>query len=118
MLDMDEMKKAIGNRGVVDEIFRGIDTDHTGAIEYTKFVAANMDKNLYLDSGRLRSAFKVFDLENSGKISKDNIKKALKMSDGDQELDTLFEKYDIDKDGQLSFDEFESMMNEDLELDN
>ena len=40
------------------------------------------------------------------------------MSDGDQELDTLFEKYDIDKDGQLSFDEFESMMNEDLELDN
>ena len=77
-----------------------------------------MDKNLYLDSGRLRSAFKVFDLENSGKISKDNIKKALKMSDGDQELDTLFEKYDIDKDGQLSFDEFESMMTEDLELDN
>ncbi len=118
MLDMDEMKKAIGNRGFVDEIFRGIDTDNTGAIEYTKFVAANMDKNLYLDSGRLKSAFKIFDLENSGKISKDNIKKALKMSDGDQELDTLFEKYDIDKDGQLSFDEFESMMNEDLELDN
>jgi Ca2+-binding EF-hand superfamily protein len=41
----------------------------------------------------------------------------LKLKKGDSELTNLFEKYDIDKDGQLSFDEFENMMNEELELD-
>ena len=108
---------SLGNRGIVEEIFRSIDTDHSGSIEYTKFVAANMDKNIYLDQGRLKDAFKLFDLDQSGKISKDNIKKVLKMNDGDLELVNLFEKYDTDKDGQLSFDEFENMMNEELELD-
>ena len=117
MLDMEEMKKAIGNRGVVEEIFRSIDTDHSGSIEYTKFVAANMDKNLYLDTARLKDAFKLFDLDQNGKISKENIKDVLKIKEGDSELTNLFEKYDIDKDGQLSFDEFENMMNEELELD-
>ena len=56
-------------------------------------------------------------MDQNGKISKENIKDVLKIKEGDSELTNLFEKYDIDKDGQLSFDEFENMMNEELELD-
>jgi len=112
MLDIDEMKKVIGNRGVVEEIFKSIDTDHTGTIEYTKFVAANIEKNIYLDKGRLKDAFKLFDLDQNGKISTGNIKDVLKIKDNDQELFCLFNKYG--KNGEMSFEEFENMMKEEL----
>ena len=112
MLDIDEMKKAIGNKGIVEEIFKSIDTDHSGSIEYTKFVAANIDKNIYLDKGRLKDAFKLFDLDQNGKISKQNIKDVLKINHNDKQLENLFEKYG--KNGEMTFEQFENMMNEEL----
>ena len=112
MLDIDEMRKAIGNRGVVEEIFNSIDSERSGVIEYTKFVAANIDKNIYLNEGRLKDAFKIFDLNHNGKISKKEVKERLKMKDNDNEISCLFDKYGIED--EMSFEQFEKMMSEEL----
>ena len=112
MLDIDEMRKAIGNRGVVEEIFNSIDSERSGVIEYTKFVAANIDKNIYLNEGRLKDAFKIFDLNHNGKISKKEVKERLKMRDNDNEISCLFDKYGIED--EMSFEQFEKMMSEEL----
>ena len=51
MLSLDEMKKAISlNKGItcsnVEEIFKSIDTDNSGVINYTEFIAASLDKRI------------------------------------------------------------------------
>ena len=112
MLDIDEMRKAIGNRGVVEDIFNSIDIEHSGFIEFTKFVAANIDKNIYLNERRLKDAFKIFDLNQNGKINKKDIQDFLKMNDNDKEISCLFEKYGIGD--EMDFEQFEKMMNEEL----
>jgi len=112
MLDIDEMRKAIGNRGVVEDIFNSIDIEHSGFIEYTKFVAANIDKNIYLNERRLKDAFKIFDLNHNGKININNVKDILKVNDNDKEISCLFDKYGIGD--EMNFEQFERMMNEEL----
>jgi calcium-dependent protein kinase len=112
MLDIDEMRKAIGNRGVVEDIFNSIDIEHSGFIEYTKFVAANIDQNIYLNERRLKDAFKIFDLNNNGKININDVKDILKVNDNDNEISCLFDKYGIGD--EMNFEQFERMMNEEL----
>jgi len=112
MLDIDEMRKAIGNRGVVEDIFNSIDIEHSGFIEFTKFVAANIDKNIYLNERRLKDAFKIFDLNQNGKINKKDVQDFLKINDNDKEISCLFEKYGIGE--EMNFEQFEKMMNEEL----
>jgi calcium-dependent protein kinase len=112
MLDIEEMRKAIGNRGVVEDIFNSIDIEHSGFIEFTKFVAANIDKNIYLNERRLKDAFKIFDLNQNGKINKKDVQDFLKINDNDKEISCLFEKYGIGE--EMNFEQFEKMMNEEL----
>lgn len=50
------------------EILRGADTDNSGTINYTEFLAATMDATTFLREAYLRTAFKMIDSDHSGKI--------------------------------------------------
>lgn len=50
------------------EILKGADTDNNGTINYTEFLAATMDATVYLRETYLKTAFKMFDSDCSGKI--------------------------------------------------
>ena len=115
MLTLEELKNAINQNPEVhvmniEQIFKTIDTDNSGVINYTEFLAASIDKRIYLQEDKLRDAFKLFDEDKSGKISKSEISKILKFKKSGAEMTKLFEKYDLNGDGEIDFEEFLNMM--------
>lgn len=44
---------------------------------YLEFLAATMEKNLYMKEEKLYNAFRMFDLDGSGKISAEELKQTL-----------------------------------------
>jgi calcium-dependent protein kinase len=116
-LTLEEIKIALSkkkniNIEHIEEIFKSIDTDGSGSIEYTEFISACLDKSLYLKKEKLKDAFSLFDIDNNGKISKEEIAKVLGMNKRSKEIASIFEKYDINKDGEIDFEEFFEMMND------
>merc|ERR1711881_738290 len=65
-------------------LMKQIDSDGSGSIDYTEFIASTMDKRLYIKEDVCWSAFRVFDLDGDGKITKQEL--AAVLSGGDQEL--------------------------------
>ena len=116
-LSLEEMKKAIDMSGEPkiefnEEIFKSIDTDNSGNIEYTEFISACIEKKLYLNEEKLIDAFKLFDSDKSGKISRAEIEKILHSSKQSKEIDDIMAKHDTNKDGEIDFEEFLKMMKE------
>ena len=68
------------NEDDVDKMFAQIDTDGNGTIDYTEFVVATMNEKNLMSEDKLLAAFKMFDKDNSGSISADEIKVALGFS--------------------------------------
>ena len=69
----------------IEKIFQGIDYDHSGQIHYKEFLAAAMESQGLVTQERLLEAFDRMDSDNSGKISKANLKELLG-SDYNEEL--------------------------------
>ena len=55
------------------ELMKSADTDGSGEINYTEFLAATMDANVYLREDYLKTAFRMFDKDNSGKIDNEEV---------------------------------------------
>ena len=49
------------------------DTDGSGEINYTEFLAATIDKNVFMRESYLKIAFDMFDKDGSGKIDNQEI---------------------------------------------
>lgn len=58
----------------------------------------------------MRAAFKMFDKDGSGTISKDEIKEALGGLD-EKLVEEIIREVDQNNDGEISFEEFEKLMN-------
>ena len=116
-LTLDEMKEGIEKLKKdhididIEGIFKSIDTDHSWKIDYTEFLAASMDQKLYLKEKRLFEAFKAFDKDNSGKITKSEIMKLLKLEEeSNEKIAELIKDIDTNGDGEIDYNEFLNMM--------
>lgn len=122
-LTVAEIMQGIGKSGIdvsalgfdLQDVLANIDTNNSGVIDYTEFIAATLEKKKYLREDRLWSAFRVFDADGSGNISKAELNKILNGGAGiDAEaskiLDQLIKDCDTDGDGEISFEEFVKMM--------
>ena len=95
-----------------DKLFKNIDLNNNGFIDYEEFVAAAVNKNYFLRENILTQAFKFFDKDNSGEISFDEIEKLFKDIITDdkinvrQGLKKIMEEIDLNIDGKINFDEF------------
>lgn len=89
-------------------------TDGNDTIEYTEFIAAAMDKRKILKEEVVWEAFKIFDQDGSGTITKKELMKILtgRTSDkirqvhGDKAVDNFLGEYDESGDDVIDFDEF------------
>jgi len=50
------------------DLLSGADTDKNGTINYTEFIAATIEAQVFLREENLRNAFIMFDRDGSGKI--------------------------------------------------
>jgi len=58
-------------------MFKAVDSDGSGFIDYSEFVVAAMNEKQLTTNDKLQAAFKMFDKDGSGVISTDEIKEVL-----------------------------------------
>merc|ERR1740138_1898847 len=101
------MKVGLGKCGLreippdLQQILEEVDSDGSGVIDYTEFLAATLDKKVYMAEDVCWQAFRVFDRDGNGKISKEEISNVL----GDESVQNAAAKdmaeimKEIDKNG-------------------
>jgi len=115
-LTFDEFKtclsKIILDDGSFETLFNAFDTDNSGKVAYTEFLAGLIDKNIYMKEDKLLDAFKLFDFDNDGKISKNEVSRVLKgININNENFNQNINQFDLDGDKELDYNEFVEMMN-------
>ena len=108
------IKKFINNENLesdCEEIFKKLDMDNNGYIQYEEFVRAAVNKRKFLDEKILKFAFNFFDKDENGEISFEEIEKVFKSSVPDPKnvhlvLFKIINEVDSNNDGKISFEEF------------
>mmetsp|Transcript_8930 Transcript_8930/g.16720 ORF Transcript_8930/g.16720 Transcript_8930/m.16720 type:complete len:491 (+) Transcript_8930:87-1559(+) len=98
----------------LEESLRLIDTDGSGVIDYTEFLAATLDKKVYMAEDVCWQAFRIFDRNGDGKIDKSEIANVLNDSDvantAAKDMAEIMKEIDTNGDGEIDFQEFMQMM--------
>ena len=104
--DIDDL---IENEEELRKGFQSVDIDHNNKIDYTEFLAANLDEKVFLKEDKLKEAFRTFDINDTGVIKKEDIIRVLKLdnlSDKNNIANSIIEENDFDKDGKINFNDF------------
>lgn len=101
-----------------------LDTNNNGYIDYTEFIAGCLRSKIYLNEDNLKIAFSYFDQDNSGYITKDEIRKVLggRQDEGglgipEGDIERLIKDVDFNHDEKVDYAEFLEMMRRDLKGD-
>ena len=103
----------IENEEEIKKGFQGMDIDYNNNIDYTEFLAANLDESIFLKEEKLKEAFRHFDLNDTGAIKKEDLIKVLKLDDVEDKnkiVNSIIEENDFDKDGKINFNDFMKVM--------
>ena len=99
----------------IEGLIKNIDVDNNGYIGFEEFCIALINKEKLLTEKNLRMAFDVFDRDKNGGISQNELKFILgeyNSNAKDYLWKKMIEQIDLNKDGQISYDEFHKMMME------
>lgn len=95
----------------VRDMLKAADTNNDGKIDYTEFIAAALQKEMLLKRDNLRGAFRMFDVDGDGKVTKDELKQVFGVSShGEEVWDEIMADVDKNQDGEISYAEFEEAM--------
>ena len=106
-----QLKSNKFNENDAKELFNLIDADKNGKIDYTEFLASTLEKKSYLKNERLFETFSMFDKDNSGTITKEEIINALKAEKSqEKEIEKYINAVDKNGDGKIDYKEFLELM--------
>lgn len=96
----------------VERMFKSVDSDNSGFIDYSEFVVAAMNEKQLTSNDKLQAAFNMFDKDGSGVISADEIREVLGFGGSldNKAIDLIIKQVDENGDGEISFEEFTEMM--------
>lgn len=117
-INFEELQQGLGQRenaASLLEVLRAADIDNSGTINYTEFLAATMSTQTFLREDYLKTAFQMFDQDNSGKIDTKELHTLLAGEEfkdvyTDQQLEKAIKEVDENGDGEIDFQEFLLMM--------
>lgn len=118
-IEVQELEKIIMDSDVqinpeeIQAIIKELDFAENKRINYSEFIAATINVSEYLTEERLQAIFNQFDIDNSGKITKDNMKQAFSKYGRDiseADIDDILQKHDLAGDQAISYDEFKKMI--------
>lgn len=104
----------------VEEMFRKLDLDGSGSIDYTEFCAAGIGEHVSMQENTLWAAFRTFDIhDEDGRVTVDEIKQVLQNGDVHKAWSAevcsdvakeIVEEFDENGDGTIEFNEFVKVM--------
>jgi calcium-dependent protein kinase len=118
-LSPEEIREGMTKQGLqvpqaLEDLLKSVDCNGSGTLEYTEFLAASLDKKLYMQRDVCWNAFRTFDLDGDGKITRDELSKVLNGNSiktlGKGKIERLIAEVDRDGDGAVDFEEFVDMM--------
>ncbi|KAF4360916.1 hypothetical protein G4B88_000547 [Cannabis sativa] len=117
-ITLEELKTGLSRLGSklseseIQQLMEAADVDQNGAIDYIEFITATMHRHRLDRDENLRKAFKYFDKDESGYITREEIRQAMtQYGMGDEAIiDEILDDIDTDKDGMINYEEFAHMM--------
>ena len=100
----------------VDTIMKEVDTDENGYINYTEFLKASISQKVLISSQNLRRAFDLFDSDQNGSISAQELKRVLQSETtlDDKLWKDIITCFDQNSDGKIDLREFEEIITRNL----
>ena len=116
-ISLEEFQEGLVNMNMekneITDIFNSLDINKNGFINYTEFVAAFLEKDIYLSTEAINEAFTFFDKNHKGTISKEVIIDIFEMKNKKNEnIERFFNEKNINKEGHIDRVTFEKIMNE------
>merc|ERR1740129_1354458 len=127
-IDKEELTSALRSSGGnftqqdIDALFAAGDCDGNGEIDYEEFIAlmcpsasdiVEKFRSKYKSLNDVKAAFKRFDRDGDGALTKDELAAAMKSSGdsySDVEVNAIFSLGDVDGDGEITLEEFVTLM--------
>ena len=127
-IDRQELTRALNSSSTkftqqeINVIFNAADVDKDGAVDYEEFIGlmcpsasdiVTKFRSQYRSIEDVRAAFKRFDADGDGSLSKDELAAAMKSSGqsySNVEIDAIFSLGDVDGDGEITMTEFVALM--------
>ncbi|KAK1416462.1 hypothetical protein QVD17_32253 [Tagetes erecta] len=114
----EELKSGLSKLGSrlveseIQQLMEAADVDKNGTIDYIEFITATMHRHKLDREENVLKAFQFFDRDNSGFITRDELKHSMtQYGMGDEEtIDEVLDDVDTNKDGKINYEEFVAMM--------
>ena len=103
-----ELYGELVGKNIASDIFNNLDLDGSGKISYDEFLSAMINTKKVVTEERLEKAFKMFDKDNSGKLSVKEIKAVF--GGTEEQWKNVINEIDLNNDGEVDFAEFKIMM--------